>query len=256
MRTDGDALKIEALTKRYGRLEAVSGLDLRVGSGEIYAFLGPNGAGKTTTLKCVAGLLHPEAGAVWVAGERVLPDALPFRRLLGYVSDRPFLYEKLTAWEYLEFLASVHGLKGWESYADELFSLFSLAAWKHQLIEGFSHGMRQKTVLTGALLHHPRLLLVDEPMVGLDPRSSRIVKDLFQYLARQGVSLFLSTHSLDVAAELAHRIGILNRGRLVAEGTFSELQSLAQQPESTLEQVFLTLTEEEAEGASEGVPRA
>ena len=252
---DALALKIEGLVKRFGRLEAVAGLDLCVGAGEIFAFLGPNGAGKTTTLKCVAGLLHPESGAVWVAGERVLPDALPFRRLLGYVPDRPFLYEKLTAWEYMEFLASVHGLKGWEPGADELLSLFSLAAWKHQLIEGFSHGMRQKTVLAGALLHHPRLLLVDEPMVGLDPRSSRIVKDLFRSLAREGVSLFLSTHSLDVAVELADRIGILNRGRLIAEGTFSELQALAMQPQSTLEQVFLTLTEEEAEGASEGVSK-
>jgi ABC-2 type transport system ATP-binding protein len=243
-----EALRIEGLTKRYGRLEAVAGLDLSVGEGEIYAFLGPNGAGKTTTLKCVAGLLHPEAGAIWVAGERVLPDALPFRRRLGYVPDRPFLYEKLTAWEYLEFLASAHNLKGWEEGAEAVLSLFGLSAWKHQLIEGFSHGMRQKTVLAGALLHRPKLLLVDEPMVGLDPRSSRIVKDLFRSLAQDGVSLFLSTHSLDVAAELAGRIGILNRGRLIAEGTFSELQALARQPQSTLEQVFLTLTEEEAEG--------
>lgn len=248
MAESSKALRIEGLTKRYGRLEAVSGLDLSVGEGEIYAFLGPNGAGKTTTLKCVAGLLHPEAGAIWVAGERVLPDALPFRRRLGYVPDRPFLYEKLTAWEYLEFLASAHGLTGWEEGADEVLSLFGLSDWKHQLIDGFSHGMRQKTVLAGALLHRPELLLVDEPMVGLDPRSSRIVKDLFRSLARDGMSLFLSTHSLDVAAELAGRIGILNRGRLIAEGTFSELQALARQPRSTLEQVFLALTEEEAEG--------
>jgi len=243
---DADTLSIERLTKRFGRLEAVVDLTLHVRKGEIYAFLGPNGAGKTTTLRTVAGLLHPEAGEVRILGERVLPDALGFRRLMGFVPDRPFLYEKLTAWEYMEFLASVHGLKGWERRAGERLALFGLGPWQNQLIEGFSHGMRQKVVLTGALLHQPRLLLVDEPMVGLDPRSTRIVKDLFRSLAGDGVSLFLSTHSLDVATELAARIGILNKGRLIAEGSFAELQAKAAQPQSTLEQIFLTLTEEES----------
>jgi ABC-2 type transport system ATP-binding protein len=241
------ALSIERLTKRFGRFEAVSDLSLSVRSGEIYAFLGPNGAGKTTTIKSVVGLLQPESGRISVYGEPVEPDGMAFRRLLGYVADRPFLYEKLTAWEYMEFLAGVHGLRGWEEEADRYLDLFKLSEWKHQLIEGYSHGMRQKLVLTGALLHRPKLLLVDEPMVGLDPRSARDVKDLFGRLASEGTGLFLSTHSLETAAQVADRIGILNRGKLAAEGTFAHLQDLARQPGSTLEEVFLKLTEEEGE---------
>jgi ABC-2 type transport system ATP-binding protein len=241
------ALVITGLHKRFGGLEAVAGLSLAVTRGEIYAFLGPNGAGKTTTIKSIAGLLRPEAGEIVVSGHKVRPDAVEFRRALGYVPDRPFLYEKLTAWEYLEFLASVHGLVHWEKEAEEYLALFKLAQWRHQLVEGFSHGMRQKLVLTGALLHRPDLLLVDEPMVGLDPRSARDVKDLFVKLAACGTGLFLSTHSLDLASELAHRIGILNNGRMVAEGTFGHLQIMARQPGSTLEEVFLRLTEEEAD---------
>ncbi len=241
------ALSVEGLTKRFGRFEAVSDLTLGVRPGEIYAFLGPNGAGKTTTIKSIVGLLQPEAGRISVCGAPVVPDGMAFRRHLGYVADRPFLYEKLTAWEYLEFLAGVHGLKAWERSAESYLDLFKLSEWKHQLIEGYSHGMRQKLVLTGALLHGPQLLLVDEPMVGLDPRSVRDVKELFGRLAVGGRGLFLSTHSLDTAAQVAHRIGILNRGRLVAEGTFEHLQELAKQPGSTLEEVFLKLTEEEGE---------
>jgi ABC-2 type transport system ATP-binding protein len=255
---EGPALSILGLCKRYGRLEAVRNLSLSVARGEIYAFLGPNGAGKTTTLKTVAGLLHPEIGEIRVGGHPVLPDALEFRRCLGYVPDRPFLYEKLTGWEYLEFLARIHGLSNWQSRAEDLLALFRLSDWRHQLIEGYSHGMRQKLVITGALLHRPELLLVDEPMVGLDPRSARDVRALFVRLAEEGVGLFLSTHSLDLAAELAHRIGILHHGKLIAEGRFPQLQELAQQPESSLEQVFLRLTDEAGpdlfEGAAEGSP--
>jgi ABC-2 type transport system ATP-binding protein len=247
------ALSIAGLTKRYGRLEAVSDLDLHVARGEIYAFLGPNGAGKTTTLKTVAGLLQADDGTIHVCGKPVEPDALPFRRVIGYVPDRPFLYEKLTAWEHLEFLAQVHDLKDWHDRALAYLDLFRLTDWRHQLIDGFSHGMRQKLVLAGALLHRPELLLVDEPMVGLDPRSSRDVKDLFRKQAAEGVGLFLSTHSLDIAAEIADRIGILQGGRLIAEGTFEQLQNLASRPGSSLEQVFLRLTEEQAES---GVPYA
>lgn len=240
----GPALEIRSLTKRYGSVEAVSGLSLTVARGEIYAFLGPNGAGKTTTLRTVAGLLHADGGSIAVAGHPVSPESLPFRRVMAYVPDRPYLYEKLTAWEYFEFLARVHGLRDWEGRARGFLERFRLSAWAHQLLEGFSHGMRQKVVLAGALLHQPLLLLVDEPMVGLDPRSSRDVKALFGELAAGGTGLLLSTHSLDLAAEVAHRIGILNRGRLIAEGTFAELQERALRPGSTLEQVFLTLTEE------------
>jgi ABC-2 type transport system ATP-binding protein len=241
------ALAISGLTKRYGRVEAVSSLTLSAMPGEIYAFLGPNGAGKTTTLRCVAGLLLADAGSIEVCGFKVQPDAIPFREVLAYVQDRPYLYEKLTAWEYLEFLASARGLKGWHEKAERFLGLFGLSDWRHALVEGFSHGMRQKLALTGALLHEPRLLMVDEPMVGLDPRSSRDVRQLFKALAGSGVCLFLSTHSLDMAQAVADRIGILHKGRLVAEGTFAQLQALSHQPDSSLEEVFIRLTEDSLE---------
>lgn len=250
--TAAPALAIQGLTKRYGRYEAVSGLTLSAQPGEIYAFLGPNGAGKTTTLRCVAGLLLPEAGTVHVCGAPVLPDALPFRERMAYVQDRPYLYEKLTAWEHLRFLAEVRRLAGWEATAERYLELFRLSQWRNQLVEGFSHGMRQKLALAGALLHDPPLLLVDEPMVGLDPRSSRDVKELFSQLAAAGTCVFLSTHSLDMAQAVAHRIGILNRGKLVAEGTFAQLQALSRAPGSSLEELFLQLTEEEQEDRAAG----
>jgi ABC-2 type transport system ATP-binding protein len=164
------------------------------------------------------------------------------------VPDRAYLYEKLTAWEFLQFVAGTRGLKGWESTARHYLSLFSLEAWAHKLVEGFSHGMRQKLSLTAALIHKPPVLLVDEPMVGLDPRSSRIVKDLIRELAEGGAGFLLCTHSLEVAQELAHRIGILHRGRLVAEGTFEEIRETSRQRGSSLEEIFLKLTEEEQEG--------
>jgi ABC-2 type transport system ATP-binding protein len=240
-------LRIEELTKRFGNLTAVDRLDLTVARGEIYAFLGPNGAGKTTTLRATAGLLRPDGGRILVAGRPVESDSVGYREVLGYVPDRPYLYEKLTAWEFLQFVAGARGLKGWEGRAHERLALFALDAWAHQLIEGFSHGMRQKLSLTAALLHDPPLLLVDEPMAGLDPRSSRTVKDLFRALAATGTGLLLCTHSLDVAQELAHRIGILHRGRLVAEGSFQEIQDRSRHRDSSLEEIFLTLTEEEAD---------
>ncbi len=250
------ALAISGLTKRYGRVEAVSGLTISAYPGEIYAFLGPNGAGKTTTLRCVAGLLLADAGAIEVCGFKVEPDAIPFRTALAYVQDRPYLYEKLTAWEHLEFLASARGLKGWQPKAERFLGLFNLSDWRHALVEGFSHGMRQKLALAGALLHEPRLLMVDEPMVGLDPRSSRDVRKLFKTLAESGVCLFLSTHSLDMAQAVAGRIGILHKGRLVAEGTFAELQALARQPDSSLEEVFIRLTEDAQEDAAPAINEA
>jgi ABC-2 type transport system ATP-binding protein len=240
----GGVLEIRALTKRFGALTAVDSLDLRVERGEIYAFLGPNGAGKTTTLRAAAGLLRPDSGEIRVAGHPVEPDALPFRRVLGYVPDRPYLYEKLTAWEFLQFVAGARGLRGWEARARDYLALFALEAWSHKLIEGFSHGMRQKLSLASSLLHGPPVLLVDEPMVGLDPRSARTVKDLFRHLAGEGAGLLLCTHSLEVAQELADRIGILHRGRLAAEGSFAELRERSTRPGSTLEEIFLQLTEE------------
>ena len=238
------AMRISALSKSFGSVKALEELSLEVDAGEIYAFLGPNGAGKTTTLRCAAGLLEPEGGTVEIDGEIVSLDAMGFRKKIAYIPDRPYLYEKLTAWEYLEFIAEVRRLKGWEEEARSYFRFFRIEASAHRLIEGFSHGMKQKLAIVSSLLHRPMLLLVDEPMVGLDPKSSRDVKDLFRRLASDGCALFLSTHSLDMAQELADRIGIINRGKLIAEGTMDDLRSVAKSPGSGLESVFLQITEE------------
>jgi len=237
-------MKINALSKSFGSLKALEELSLEVRPGEIYAFLGPNGAGKTTTLRCAAGLLEPERGTVEIDGETVSLDGIAFRKKIAYIPDRPYLYEKLTAWEYLEFIAEVRELNGWEDEARSYFSFFRIDEAAHRLIEGFSHGMKQKLVIVSSLLHRPMLLLVDEPMVGLDPKSSRDVKNLFRKLASEGCALFLSTHSLEMAEELAARIGIINRGRLMAEGTMDDLRSVANSPGSGLERVFLQITEE------------
>ena len=240
-------LKVNGLSKSFGPVRALDSMSLEVLPGEIYAFLGPNGAGKTTTLRCASGLLAPDSGNVEIEGETVTLDGTGFRKKIAYIPDRPYLYEKLTAWEYLEFIAEVRELKRWEEDARSYFRFFRIEEASHRLIEGFSHGMKQKLVITSSLLHKPRLLLVDEPMVGLDPRSSRDVKDLFRRLAGEGCALFLSTHSLDMAEELATRIGIINRGRLIAEGTMEDLRKVAKSQGSGLESVFLQITEEIAD---------
>lgn len=240
-------MRVNGLSKHFGTVKALDSMSLEVGPGEIYAFLGPNGAGKTTTLRCAAGLLSPDGGNVEIDGETVSLDGIGFRKKIAYIPDRPYLYEKLTAWEYLAFIAEVRELKDWEKDALSYFRFFRIEEAAHRLIEGFSHGMKQKLVITSSLLHKPKLLLVDEPMVGLDPKSSRDVKDLFRKLADEGCALFLSTHSLDMAEELATRIGIINRGRLMAEGTMEDLRKVAKSPGSGLESVFLQITEEIAD---------
>jgi ABC-2 type transport system ATP-binding protein len=237
-------MKINDLTKIFGGVTALNELSLEVNAGEIYAFLGPNGAGKTTTLRCAVGLLKPDSGSVEIGGEEVALDKIEFRKKIAYIPDRPYLYEKLTAWEYLTFIAEVRELKNWEDEARRYFKFFQIEEAAHRLIEGFSHGMKQKLVIASSLLHKPELLLVDEPMVGLDPKSSRDVKNLFKKLAGDGCALFLSTHSLDMAEELATRIGIINKGRLLAQGTMDELREHAKSPGSGLEDVFLDITEE------------
>jgi len=246
-------MKIENLSKSFGKVKAVDSLSLEVSAGEIYAFLGPNGAGKTTTLRCAAGLLNPDSGGVEIGGEAVSLDGTGFRKRIAYIPDRPYLYEKLTGWEYLEFIAEVRELKGWENQARDFFRFFRIEEAADRLIEGYSHGMKQKLVLASSLLHKPELLLVDEPMVGLDPRSSRDVRDLFKKLATEGCALLLSTHSLGMAEELAGRIGIISKGRLLAEGTMEELRRKAGDGAGGLEGVFLQITEEGADEGREAV---
>jgi len=237
-------LAIEHLTKRFGKNTAVRDLCLEVRPGELYAFLGPNGAGKTTTLKCVAGLLWPSEGRVLVGGHDVHAEPVAAKRLLSYVPDQPYLYDKLSGREFLLFVGRLYGLGSAACAAavEQLLDLFQAGEWADELAENYSHGMRQKVVLAAALLHDPSLLIIDEPMVGLDPASARLVKTVLRQRVAEGCAVLMSTHTLSVADEVADRIGILHRGALAAEGTQEELRcSVA--GGGDLESIFLSITE-------------
>lgn len=238
-------IELTEVTKSYGTKLAVDRLNLRVETGELFAFLGPNGAGKTTTIKMLCGLLFPTTGRVVVGGYDLATDGDKARALLSFVPDTPFLYEKLTGREFLQFIADMYGLE--RSYGlqriDQMIDLFSLGPFVDDLTERYSHGMRQRTVFASALLHEPKVLIVDEPTVGLDPKSVRLLKDLLRKQAQGGTTVFLSTHSLDVAQELADRIGVVNRGRLIGCGTLDALRQQADH-HGNLEDVFLKMTEE------------
>ncbi len=240
-------IELVEVTKRYGTKLAVDRLTLSVPAGEMFAFLGPNGAGKTTTIKMLCGLLFPTGGTVRVGGFDVFTDGDQARRLIAFVPDTPFLYEKLTGREFLQFIADMYGMPPDRGRAriDAMIATFGLASFVDDLTERYSHGMRQRTVFASALLHEPRVLIVDEPTVGLDPKSIRLLKDLLRQQADGGTTVFLSTHSLDIAQELADRIGVVNRGRLIGCGTLDALRKQADL-HGTLEEVFLKLTEEEA----------
>jgi ABC-2 type transport system ATP-binding protein len=233
------------VTKRYGTKTAVENLNLQVGAGELFAFLGPNGAGKTTTIKLMCGLLFPTTGTVRVGGFDLQRDGDKARQLLSYVPDQPFLYEKLTGREFLQFIAEMYGLSAAHAKKriGDVIEIFELQSFVDDLTERYSHGMRQRTVFAGALLHEPRVLIIDEPTVGLDPRSVRLLKNLLRDEANKGVTVFLSTHSLDIAQELAGRIGIVDHGRLVSCGPLAELRRQASS-DGSLEDVFLKITEE------------
>ncbi|MCB9541723.1 MAG: ABC transporter ATP-binding protein [bacterium] len=244
-------LDLRGVVKRYGTFTAVAGLDLAVAAGQIHGFLGPNGAGKTTTMKMVAGLVRPTAGTITVDGIDVTKDPLAVKARIGYVPDRPHLYERLSALEYMYFIAGLYRLDRDAAIADShrLLALFGLGERIDQLIESFSHGMKQRLVMASVLLHRPRLLIVDEPMVGLDPRGARLLKDVLRQEAHaRGLAVLLSTHTLEVADELCDVVTVIHRGRLVARGTPAELRAGA--GGQRLEAVFLQLTEE-AEAAAE-----
>ncbi|MEW6427412.1 MAG: ABC transporter ATP-binding protein [Thermodesulfobacteriota bacterium] len=242
--TPAAAIEIQGLRKRFGSFPAVDGISLTVGGGEIFGFLGPNGAGKTTTIRMLAGLLQPDGGSIRIAGHPMAEEPLLCKAATGYIPDRPFLYEKLTGGEFLDFMASLYGLPEnlCRSRTASLLRLFDLADWRQHLIESYSHGMRQKLIITAAFMLEPPVIVVDEPMVGLDPKSARLVKELFRGHARRGNSVFLSTHSLEIAEELCDRIAIIQHGRLRAMGDLAALRQQAKLADSGLEDIFLELT--------------
>jgi len=234
------------LSKRYKSLRAVDGINLNIEQGARFGFLGPNGAGKTTTIKMMAGVLMPSDGHIIINGHDLAKDPVAAKRCVGFIPDRPFLYEKLTGLEFLQFVAGLYGLANdgaLNRRVHELLDLFGLARWGEELIEGYSHGMKQRLVMCGALVHRPKVLIVDEPMVGLDPRGARLVKNIFKDQAEKGVTLFMSTHSLDVAQEICDEIAIIEDGRIIVQGTADTLRRQAG-VDGTLEEVFLRLTRE------------
>lgn len=239
-------IELKNLTKRFGKTIAVNRLNLSVSQGEIFGFVGPNGAGKTTTLRMMGGVLAPTEGSVMIDGINMAEEPENAKRRLGYIPDRPFLYEKLTGMEFLKFTADLYGLEKdfFNRKSKELLKQFSLDGWENDLIESYSHGMKQRLILSATLLHDPKVIIIDEPMVGLDPAGIRMVKTLFRNLAKKGTTLFMSTHTLSIAEDVCDRVGILHKGVLIATGTMEQLRQRVRLQEGDLEKVFLILTEE------------
>jgi ABC-2 type transport system ATP-binding protein len=237
-------IRLQALTKRYGKFTAVDGIDLHVPKGELFGLLGPNGAGKTTTIRMIAGILRPTSGAVRVAGVDIQARPREAKARLGYIPDRPFVYDKLTGGEFLRFAAALYGHQGAtvERRIDELLELFELTQWKNELTESYSHGMRQKLIISGALVHKPEVIVVDEPMVGLDPKGARLLKDLFRQFVDRGGTVLMSTHTMEVAEVMCDRIAIVYRGTIAAQGTMDDLRRQTASGDATLEDLFLRLT--------------
>jgi ABC-2 type transport system ATP-binding protein len=237
-------IELRDLTKRYGGFTAVDSISLTIPRGELYGFLGPNGAGKTTTMRMIAGILRPTSGSIEVAGIDLQRHPLEAKAKLGFIPDRPFVYDKLTGGEFLRFVAGLYGQEGKDVAAriDELLELFELLPWKDELTESYSHGMRQKLIISSALVHRPEVIVVDEPMIGLDPRSARLLKDLLREFVTRGGTVLMSTHTLEVAEAMCDRIAIIQGGRIAAAGTMDELRIQTSSGDATLEELFLRLT--------------
>jgi len=246
--TETAAIRTEGLTKHFGEKTAVHPLDLDIAPGTFYCFLGPNGAGKTTTIKMLTGLLHPSGGRALLGGHDIQKDPLSAKRLLGYVPDHPFLYDKLTGNEFMQFVAGLYRMTPAEYAARcaPLLEMFEIAAVADQLIEDYSHGMRQKLSFASCFLHDPKIVVVDEPWVGLDPKNIRFVKDFLKQRCREtGLTVFMSTHTLSIAEEIADIVGIIHRGRLLRAGTVNEIKALRHTAGGSLEDVFLEITRDE-----------
>ena len=235
-------IQARGLVKAYAAVTAVKGIDLDARPGEIFGFLGPNGAGKTTTIKLLVGLLQPTAGTVAIDGVDLAAEPIRAKQRLGFIPDRPYIYNKLTGREFLRFIAGLYRMDGdWPHRMEDLLRLFEIADWGDELVEGYSHGMRQRLIFCAAFLHRPKALIVDEPMVGLDPKGARLLKRVFREYAGQGNAIFMSTHTLDVAEEVCDRIAIIDRGEIIALGTMEELRARAAGGRD-LESIFLQLT--------------
>lgn len=237
-------IQLIGLTKKYGEFAALRGIDLTVPRGALYGLLGPNGAGKTTALRIIAGILQPSSGTVTVGGFDVGRDAERAKSRLGYIPDRPFVYEKLTGAEFLRFVASLYGQNGKEveRRIAELLDIWELSAWRDELLEAYSHGMKQKLIISSALIHRPDVIVVDEPLVGLDPKAARLLKDIFRGFVSRGGTILMSTHTLEVAEALCDRIAIIQDGRIRAEGTMTDLRGEVEGGSGDLEEIFLKLT--------------
>lgn len=241
-------IRLTNLVKRYGSFTAVNSINLEVPRGQLFGFLGPNGAGKTTTLRMIAGILRPTSGKVYIGDVDLQASPIAAKSKLGFIPDRPFIYEKLTGAEFLRFVAGLYSQEGpqIEHRARELLALFDLEEWRDELVESYSHGMRQKLIISSAFVHRPEVIVVDEPMVGLDPKAARILKDLFREYCNRGHTIMMSTHTLEVAESMCDRIGIIQGGVIRALGTMSELRASANTGTEGLEQIFLRLTGENA----------
>ncbi len=239
-------IRLSNLTKRYGGFLAVDSLSIEVERGTIFAFLGTNGAGKTTTIKMMTGALQPTAGTVEIGGYDIQKNPIEAKFLMGVIPDRPNMYGKLTGKEFMHFIAELYKVPYplAKQRTQELLTMYGLGDWQYDLIESYSHGMKQRLLMCSALVHDPALLVVDEPMVGLDPRGAKLLKDTFRERAAKGLTIFMSTHSLSVAQEIAHKLAIIKQGKIVAMGTLQELYAQAKSQASDLEEVFLQIISE------------
>ncbi len=237
-------IEITNLTKHYGNITAISNINLSIPSGQFFSYLGPNGAGKTTTIKTIVGLLKPSSGTVKVDGFDVQKQPIQAKQAIGFIPDKPFIYEKLTGKEFLQFNAGLYQVEEHdvENRIAQLLATFELSDWADELVESYSHGMRQKLVMSAALIHQPKIIVVDEPMVGLDPKGARLIKKIFKDICVKGTTLFMSTHTLEIAEQLCDQIAIIQKGTIIAQGTIEELRCISKTSMTKLEDIFLELT--------------
>jgi ABC-2 type transport system ATP-binding protein len=236
-------IKLKNLSKKFGGFVAVDNLNLEIERGQIFAFLGTNGAGKTTTIRMMTGVLEPSSGSIEIGGFDIVKNPIEAKFLMGVIPDRPYLYGKLTGREFLQFMADIYRVKHRDarSRIESLLHDFGMAEWQYDLIDTYSHGMKQRLIMCAALVHDPSLLVVDEPMVGLDPRGAKLLKDTFRSRAQSGLTIFMSTHSLAVAEEIADKLAIIHRGKIMAFGTLREIYDQAKHTSQDLEKVFLEI---------------